>query len=157
MDIYDPIGNALGLEKSYLFYVIIEQEYKTYTKENSLGEKDTKLSEMIKELWKNPEYREHQLAANISRSENCKKNVSQPNLTAEQRSALSTKANTNRWKKDYNKKSQSDTFKKLYEDESFKQKYIVSCPHCKKEGHAGAMSRWHFDKCKLLDSTQTRS
>jgi hypothetical protein len=25
---------------------------------------------------------------------------------------------------------------------------VVKCPHCDKEGAPGAMSRWHFDKCK---------
>lgn len=27
---------------------------------------------------------------------------------------------------------------------------IVTCPHCKKEGHLSGMIRWHFDKCRIL-------
>ena len=26
----------------------------------------------------------------------------------------------------------------------------VKCPHCKKEGGANTMKRWHFDNCKSL-------
>lgn len=26
---------------------------------------------------------------------------------------------------------------------------IVTCPHCDKTGHSGAMKLWHFDKCKM--------
>lgn len=27
--------------------------------------------------------------------------------------------------------------------------YDVTCPHCRKVGKLGAMTRWHFDNCKL--------
>jgi len=32
-----------------------------------------------------------------------------------------------------------------------KKQSIVTCPHCNKSGGPGAMSRYHFDKCKLKD------
>jgi hypothetical protein len=29
---------------------------------------------------------------------------------------------------------------------------IVTCPHCGKQGGSGTMPRWHFDRCKYLQS-----
>lgn len=147
MDIYDTISHALGLEQSYLLTILIEEEFELYKKQFSLGVKDEKKSRIISELWKDPDYRAKQETANAKRSA-AKKGKQFPFMPAEVKSAAATKANTKRWSDDINKKAQSDKFKQLYSDPSFKAKYKATCPHCGLTGHKGAMSRHHFDKCK---------
>ena len=29
---------------------------------------------------------------------------------------------------------------------------VVTCPHCNKQGGAGSMHLWHFDRCKKNES-----
>lgn len=38
---------------------------------------------------------------------------------------------------------------KLKLKNKFKERPILVCPHCSKEGRGGAMVQWHFDNCKL--------
>lgn len=39
---------------------------------------------------------------------------------------------------------------KLRESNLGKKHDIISCPHCRQEGGARAMKRWHFDNCKSI-------
>lgn len=40
---------------------------------------------------------------------------------------------------------ESGKLKKIRDEQNFSK---IVCPHCKKEGQARAMKRWHFDNCK---------
>lgn len=67
------------------------------------------------------------------------------------------------------KKKKSETMKKLAENSNYinsikngmktrsaqeKMRKKVTCPHCKKEGKMGPMSRWHFNNCKMKDKDE---
>ena len=42
------------------------------------------------------------------------------------------------------------TLQKLREKANTGPKLQITCPHCNKVGGAPSMTRWHFDKCKIL-------
>lgn len=50
----------------------------------------------------------------------------------------------------FGKTASDETKKKMSESKKSQPILKSQCPHCWKDGHIGAMSRWHFDNCKSL-------
>ncbi len=100
-----------------------------------------KISEKVKLLWSNPEYRKHMSEAHKGKPSGVKGRKHTPEALERMRQIK------------LGKTASEETKQKMSAVRRGRKMATIVCPHCSKVGGIGAMKRWHMNNCSFKEVT----